>query len=368
MYNRIFNFSAGPAVLPVEVLEIARDEILNYKNSGMSVMEMSHRSKEFEDIIERAERSIRELLKISDDYSVLFLQGGASLQFSMVPMNLVSKGETVSLIQTGAWTQKAQEEAEKICKVNIIASSEDKNFSYLPDISNLHIPEGSAYIHMASNNTIFGTQFKKFPTRGNQPLVCDMSSDILSRPVNVSDFGCIFAGAQKNLGPSGVTLVIIRKDLIEKADKNLPSMLQYRVHHKAGSLYNTPPCYAIYLLGLVADWVKNNGGLLKMKEKNHLKAKILYDAIEKLDFYFCPVHKEDRSDMNVVFRISGADKNETKEKLETLFVSESSKAGLSNLKGHRSVGGLRASIYNAHPEEGVKALVDFMTEFASKNG
>lgn len=367
-YNRVYNFSAGPAALPVEVLEQARDELLNYKDSGMSVMEMSHRSAEFTEIIQKAEAGVRELLKVPEEYAVLFLQGGASLQFSMVPMNLAGPNGKVALVQTGSWTEKAAKEIEKICALEIVASTKDSNYSKLPSLNDIAVPDGASYLHMCSNNTIFGTEFAEFPKGLRVPLVCDMSSDIMSRPIDVSQFGVIFAGAQKNLGPSGVTLVIIRKDLAEKAAKTLPTMLQYRTHIEKESLYNTPPTYAIYILGLVLQWVKSKGGLESIEKVNIEKANLLYDAIDSNPFYMCPVQKEARSRMNVVFRVAGADKDEKKAELESLFVKEASAAGLKTLKGHRSVGGLRASIYNAMPLEGVQALVDFMRDFASKHG
>ncbi|RME88246.1 MAG: 3-phosphoserine/phosphohydroxythreonine transaminase [Candidatus Hydrogenedentota bacterium] len=366
-YNRVYNFSAGPAAIPTEVLEQVRDELLNYHDSGMSVMEMSHRSQDFTNIIEEAEANLRSLLNVSEEYAVLFLQGGASTQFAMAPMNLAGPGKKVALIQTGNWTKKASKEIEKIAKLEVIASTEDTNFDRLPDINSLPIPSDAAYVHMCSNNTIYGTEFFAFPDTGDIPLVCDMSSDILSRSIEVNNFGMIFAGAQKNLGPSGVTLVIIRKDLAERADKSLPTMFQYRTHIEKKSLYNTPPTFAIYVLGLVLKWVQKQGGLEAIEKRNIEKANLLYQAIDNLDFYTSPVQKENRSRMNVVFRIAGADKDEQKAKLEKKFVEEAAEAGLKTLKGHRSVGGLRASIYNAMPIEGVKALVEFMEHFAEEH-
>lgn len=333
-------------------------------DSGMSVMEMSHRSKEFESVLERAEAAIRRLLKVPETHAILFLQGGASLQFSMVPMNIKQEGKKVDFLQTGSWTKKAIKEIKKETEVNIVASTEDENFMRLPTKEEMKLDSNASFTYMCSNNTIFGTQWKEFPETGDVPLVADMSSDILSRPIDVSKFGIIFAGAQKNLGPSGVTLVIIRKDLADRADTSMATMLQYRTHIENNSLYNTPPTFGIYILALVAEWVEKNGGLDAMYKTNREKAQLLYDAIDGSDFYSCPVNKADRSDMNVVFRagLNGGD-----EELEKKFVKESQAAGLDNLKGHRSVGGLRASIYNAMPRAGVEALVDFMKKFEAAN-
>ncbi len=361
--ERVFNFSAGPAVLPVPVLEKAQSELLNYDGCGMSVMEMSHRSKEFDGIIARAEAGIRKLLGISDDYAVLFLQGGASLQFSMVPMNLFVEGKPVDIVHSGVWTKKAIAEHKKLCPFRLAASTEAENFLRLPQMKEIELSGDASYVYMCSNNTIYGTQFKQFPQIGEIPLVADMSSDILSRPLDVSHFGLIFAGAQKNIGPSGLTMVIIRKDLAERAKESLPTMLQYRTHIKEKSLYNTPPTFGIYIAMLVFEWLLERGGLSAMKKVNDEKAQKLYDAIDESDFFYTPIPAEDRSPMNVVFRVTG-----NKEDLEKAFVSEATKAGLSGLKGHRSVGGLRASIYNAFPPEGVEALVQFMKEFEKKNG
>ncbi len=363
MKGRIFNFNAGPAVLPLPVLEKARDEMVNYGGSGMSVMEMSHRSKEFENILARTDASLRRILRIPDDYAVLFLQGGASLQFSMVPMNLYLKGQPVDIIHSGSWTEKAIAEHKKLCEYNIVASSEADKFLRLPSLQGVAFNPAASYVYMCSNNTIFGTQFRELPDTGGVPLAADMSSDILSRDFDVTRFGLIFAGAQKNLGPSGVTLVIIRKDLVERAPKELPTMLQYRIHVKNNSLYNTPPTFGIYICGLVLDWIEAEGGLPAIEKRNDEKAQILYDAIDASGLFYGPVEKSSRSRMNVVFRVKGDN-----EDLEKKFASEAGAAGLAGLKGHRSVGGLRASIYNAHPVEGVRALVDFMKEFERKNG
>ena len=363
-YQRIFNFSAGPANMPVPVLEKARDELLNYRDSGCSVMEMSHRSEEFLTIIQEAEKNLRDCLGIPDGYSVLFLQGGASLQFCMVPLNLSNKDKTVDVIQTGSWTKKATKEIQKISQVNIAASSEEDNFLRLPKKEEMRFLDDSAYVHIASNNTIFGTQMKVFPDTGDVPLVADMSSDILSRKINISRFGLIFAGAQKNLGPAGVTLVIIRNDLMERTPQEIPIFLQYSTHAKANSLYNTPPTFGIYILGLVLEWVKSGGGLDEIEKNNQEKSNLLYKAIDESDFYSCPIPAEDRSNMNVVFRIrEGHDDSET---IEKKFAQEAKEEGIINIKGHRSVGGLRASIYNAMPLQGIQHLVDFMDRFAKK--
>lgn len=362
MYGRVYNFSAGPAALPESVLERARDEILNYQGCGMSVMEMSHRSKEFESIIGKTEANVRKLLGVPDNYEVLFLQGGASLQFAMVPMNLYIPGKPVDVIHTGVWTKKAIDELKKLAEYRIAGTSEKENFKRLPKPDEIQYDANASYVYMCSNNTIYGTQWKDFPNTGDIPLVADMSSDILSRPVDVKKFGLIFAGAQKNIGPAGVCLVIIRKDLAERCNPKLATMMQYRVHMKEKSLYNTPPTYAIYISGLVMEWIEQQGGVAAIEKKNNEKAKILYDAIDSSGYYYCPAEAGSRSKMNVNFRIRG-----DREDLEEKFVSESKKQGLSGLKGHRSVGGLRASIYNAHPIEGVKALVEFMKKFQKEN-
>lgn len=363
MYNRIFNFSAGPAVLPEPVLEQARDELLNFGGSGMSVMEMSHRSKEYLAVIEGAEAGLRRVMGIPDDYAVLFLQGGASLQFSMVPMNLYLEGQPVDVIHTGAWTESAIKEINKVASCHIAASTEAENFTRLPGPAEIQLSDDASYVHLCSNNTIFGTQWREFPDTGEVPLVADMSSDILSRPVDVSKFGLIFAGAQKNIGPSGVTLVILRKELADRAAKSLPTMLQYRTHIAKGSMHNTPPTFGIYMIGLVMDWIEEMGGVSGIEQHNQRKAELLYQAIDRTDFYTGPVVPADRSLMNVVFRVDNGN-----EALEKIFVAEATAAGLNGLKGHRSVGGLRASIYNAQPLAGVQALVDFMQEFERRNG
>jgi phosphoserine aminotransferase len=368
MFNhRIHNFSAGPAAIPLPVLKKAQEEFLNFQGTGMSIMEMSHRSKEFEAVLSRAIDGVKTVLGVPDDYAILFIQGGASLQFSMVPMNLALPGKKIDLIQTGAWTQKAEKEAKKLAEVNIVASTEGENFMRLPRQEELKFSTDASYVHICSNNTIFGTEYNWLPGTGGVPIVADMSSNIASREIDVSKYGLIFAGAQKNLGPSGVTLVIIRKDLAERADKKLPSMLQYRTYIAENSLYNTPPTFGIYMLALTMEHIKETGGLKATEARNVAKAQTLYDAIDNSGgFYRCPVNKADRSRMNVNFRIY---KNDTAdEALEKQFVSETEKAGLSGLKGHRSVGGLRASIYNAVEQASINELVKFMQDFARKNG
>ncbi|MBT5856216.1 3-phosphoserine/phosphohydroxythreonine transaminase [bacterium] len=362
MSKRIVNFSAGPAVLPESVLEEAQSELLNYRDSGMSVMEMSHRSAEFEGIRNDAEANLRTLLSIPDNYSVLFLQGGATQQFAMLPMNLASKESSVDLVQTGSWTKKATKEHQKITTVNIAATGESDNFLKLPTLSASSFNPTAAYAYMCSNNTIFGTQFKQFPDTGELPLVVDMSSDILSRRLDISKFGVIFAGAQKNVGPSGVTIVIVRNDLMERVSDDIPDIFKYSVHAKADSLYNTPPTYGIYMAGLVFKWILDQGGLAVIEEKNDIKARLLYNAIDEIPLFYSPVEEKDRSLMNVVFRI-----REDNDALEAQFVKEATAAGFTNLKGHRSVGGLRASIYNAQPLANIEAFVSFMETFAQNN-
>ncbi len=361
MKERICNFSSGPAALPLPVLERVRDELLSYHGIGMSVMEISHRSKEFMEIIQNAEKGVIDILNVPENYTVLFLQGGASLQFCMIPMNLAKPDETVDLIQSGSWSKKAGKEIQKIAKLNIAGSTEDKNFTSLPQQEQLKLTPDAAYVHMTSNNTIYGTQFKTFP-HTESTLVADMSSDIFSRNIDVQNFGLIFAGAQKNLGPAGVTLVIIRNDLMDRASDELPTMLQYRTHAQASSLYNTPPTFAIYVLWLVTEWVKQKGGLHAIEKMNQEKADMLYNTIGEDDFYYCPVLERDRSNMNVVFRIRGND-----EEMEKKFISNALQNNISGIKGHRSVGGLRASIYNAITKEDVSFLIDFMIDFKKKN-
>ena len=358
--SRVYNFSAGPAVLPESVLKSAAEEMLDYKGCGLSVMEMSHRSKAFEASIKTAESDLRELMHIPDNYKVLFLQGGASQQFAMIPMNLM-KNKVADYIVTGQWAKKAYQEAAKYGKVNKIASSEDKTFSYIPDCSDLPISEDADYVYICENNTIYGTKFKELPNTKGKTLVADVSSCFLSEPVDVSKYGIIYGGVQKNIGPAGVVIVIIREDLItEDVLPGTPTMLTYKTHADADSLYNTPPAYGIYICGKVFQWLKEMGGLEAMKERNERKAKILYDFLDQSKLFKGTVEKKDRSLMNVPF-VTGSDE------LDAKFVKEAKAAGLENLKGHRSVGGMRASIYNAMPEEGVQALVDFMKKFEEEN-
>lgn len=358
--SRVYNFSAGPAVLPESVLKSAAEEMLDYKGCGMSVMEMSHRSKAFEEIIKTAESDLRELMHIPDNYKVLFLQGGASQQFAMIPMNLM-KNKVADYIVTGQWAKKAYQEAAKYGKVNKIASSEDKTFSYIPDCSDLPISEDADYVYICENNTIYGTKFKELPNTKGKTLVADVSSCFLSEPVDVSKYGIIYGGVQKNIGPAGVVIVIVREDLItEDVLPGTPTMLTYKTHADAESLYNTPPAYGIYMCGKVFKWLKEMGGLEAMKERNERKAKILYDFLDESKLFKGTVEKKDRSLMNVPFVTGDAE-------LDAKFVKEAKAAGLENLKGHRSVGGMRASIYNAMPEEGVQALVDFMKKFEEEN-
>lgn len=358
--GRIFNFSAGPAMLPVEVLQEVADEMLDYHQTGMSVMEMSHRSKVYEQIITTAEADLRELMNIPDDYRVLFLQGGASSQFAMIPMNLM-KNRVADYIITGQWAKKAYQEAQIYGKANAIASSADKTFSYIPDCSDLAISPDADYVYICENNTIYGTKFKTLPNTKGKTLVADVSSCFLSEPVDVSKYGVIYGGVQKNIGPAGVVIVIIRKDLItEDTLPGTPTMFKYKIHDDNKSLYNTPPAYGIYVCGKVFQWLKKMGGLEVMKERNEKKAKILYDFLDQSTMFKGTVRKEDRSIMNVPF-ITG------NEELDAKFVKESKAAGFENLKGHRTVGGMRASIYNAMPMEGVEKLVEFMKEFEAKN-
>lgn len=358
--SRVYNFSAGPAVLPEEVLREAAEEMIDYKGTGMSVMEMSHRSKAYEAIINEAEADLRELMNIPDNYKVLFLQGGASQQFAMIPMNLM-KNRVADYIVTGQWAKKAYQEACIYGKANKIASSEDKTFSYIPDCSDLPISEDADYVYICENNTIYGTKYKTLPNTKGKPLVADVSSCFLSEPVDVSKYGVIYGGVQKNIGPAGVVIVIIREDLItEDVLPGTPTMLKYKIHADNASLYNTPPAYGIYICGKVFKWLKAKGGLEAMKEYNEKKAKILYDYLDESSLFKGTVRKEDRSLMNVPF-VTGD------EELDAKFVKEATAAGFVNLKGHRTVGGMRASIYNAMPIEGVEKLVAFMREFEKQN-
>ncbi len=356
--NRVFNFAAGPSTLPVDVLKQAQNELLDYNGTGMSVMEMSHRSADFDNIIKDAEKLIRELLEIPDNYSIMFLQGGASTQFSMVPLNLFAKNKKAHYILTGAWSKKAAEEASKYGKVNVIASSEEKNYTYIPRVEDF--PKDADYVHITMNNTIYGTSYKYVPDTGDIPLVADMSSNIMSEKIDVSKYGLIYAGAQKNLAPSGLTLVIARKDLIGNHMDITPVMLEYKIHADKGSLYNTPPCWTIYILKLVLEWAKKLGGIEVIEANNRKKADLLYNCLDSSDFYRGTVVKEDRSLMNVPFILQNND-------LNTKFLEKAKTEGLVSLKGHRSVGGMRASIYNAMPYEGVEKLVDFMKNFEKEN-
>ena len=358
--SRVYNFSAGPAVLPEEVLKEVADEMMDYRGCGMSVMEMSHRSKMFDDIIKEAEKDIRDLMNIPDNYKVLFLQGGASQQFAMIPMNLM-KNKKAAYIITGQWAKKAYKEAQIYGDAVAVASSEDKTFSYIPDCSDLDIPEDADYVYICENNTIYGTKYKKLPNTKGHTLVADVSSCFLSEPVDVSKYGVIYGGVQKNVGPAGVVIVIIREDLItEDTLPGTPTMLKYKTHADAGSLYNTPPAYGIYICGKVFKWLKKMGGLSVMKERNEEKAKILYDFLDESKMFKGTVVKEDRSLMNVPFVTGDKD-------LDAKFVKEAEAAGFVNLKGHRTVGGMRASIYNAMPKEGVEKLVEFMKKFEAEN-
>ncbi len=358
---RVFNFSAGPAVLPEEVLAQAAAEMLDWHGSGMSVMEMSHRGKEFIAIAEAAERDFRELLGVPADYKVLFLQGGATLQFGVVPMNLLAGRKSADYIYTGEWSKKAIREANRFCEVNIAASSEGKNFTFAPEQSTWQLDPKSAYVHYTSNETIGGVEFHWIPDTGKVPLVADASSHILSRPLDVSKFGLIYAGAQKNIGPAGLTIVIVREDLLGHAMPGTPSILDYKVQAESGSMANTPATYAWYVAGLVFQWLKALGGLAEMEKKNIAKAKLLYDFLDASAFFKNPVRKSDRSRMNIPFTLADP-------KLDGEFLKGAEARGMVQLKGHRAVGGMRASIYNAMPIEGVKRLVEYMREFEAKRG
>lgn len=356
---RVYNFSAGPAVLPQEVLEIAQKEILDYKGTGMSVMEMSHRSKPYEKIIKSAEEDLRKLLSISDEYAVLFMQGGASAQFAAVPMNLAVNKKKIAIINTGTWSDKAIEEGKRYVNVDVIASSKEQNFTFIPDVDKVIVSNDVDYLHIVSNNTIYGTRYTKLP-KTNVPIVSDMSSCILSEEININDYACIFAGAQKNIGPAGLCVVIVKKSLIGKEMDITPKLYNYKLTDKEGSMINTPPTYSIYLAGLVFASLLQKGGVSVMEKKNIEKAKLLYDCIDNSKLFSSPVNKKDRSIMNVPF-VTGS------EELDAKFVAEATMLGLVNLKGHRSVGGMRASIYNAMPKEGVQALVNFMEKFEKEN-
>ena len=358
--SRVYNFSAGPAVLPEEVLKEAQEEMLDYRGCGMSVMEMSHRSKMFESIIEKTEADFRELAGIPSEYKVLFLQGGASLQFAMIPMNLM-KNRVADYIVTGQWAKKAWQEASKYGNANKIASSEDKTFSYIPDCSDLPVSPEADYVYICENNTIYGTKYKKLPDTKGKLLVSDVSSCFLSEPMDITKYGILYGGVQKNIGPAGMVIAVVREDLItDDVLPFTPTMMKYKTHADAGSMYNTPNCYCIYMCGKVFEWIKKQGGLEAMKERNEKKAAVLYDFLDQSKMFSGTVVKEDRSLMNVPF-ITGNKERDAK------FVKESSMEGLVNLKGHRTVGGMRASIYNAMPMEGVKKLVEFMKKFEEEN-
>lgn len=357
---RVYNFSAGPAVLPESVLKKAASELVEYKNTGMSVMEMSHRTPDYEAIINGAESLLKELMNIPANYKVLFLQGGASLQFSMIPMNLFRKSKKADFVHTGEWTKKAIPESKKYGTVNILGSSEDKNFSYIPELDKSKFDKDADFFYICSNNTIEGTRFASLPDTGNVPLVADMSSHILSEVMDISKFGVIFAGAQKNVGPAGVTIVIIREDLIGGAMDITPTMMNYKTHSENGSMFNTPPTYSVYMAKLVFEWLKDLGGIPAMQKINEEKAAILYDYIDNSKMFVSPVDKKFRSMMNIPFKTNSED-------LDSKFLKEASKNGLVQLKGHRLVGGMRASIYNAMPAQGVQSLVDFMKKFESEN-
>jgi phosphoserine aminotransferase len=356
---RVYNFSAGPATLPEDVLKQAADEMLDYKGSGMSVMEMSHRSKIYQEIFYKAQDDLRILMKVPDNYHILFLQGGASLQFSMVPLN-IAVNKKMDYINTGVWTKKAIKEAKKIGTVNVVATSEDETFSYIPDINKEDLSTDADYVYIVSNNTIYGTRYVEFPDTGSVPLVADMSSNILSEPVDVTKFGIIFAGAQKNIGPAGITVVIVKDELLGKAEESLPSMLNYAIHVEEKSMFNTPPAYSAYIAGLVFSKLLTLGGLDAMKQRNEEKAALLYAYLDESSMFNGTAREKDRSLMNVPFVTDSED-------LNAKFIKDAEGEGLVNLKGHRSVGGMRASIYNAMPIDGVKKLVEFMKNFETEN-
>ena len=358
--SRVYNFSAGPSMLPLEVLEKAQKEMCEYGTSGMSVMEMSHRSKDYEAIIEGCEALVRELMHVPDNYKVLFLQGGGSSQFTMIPMNLANKNKKCDLVVTGQWAKKAMQEAKRYITVNEVASSADRTFAYIPKLDKSTFSKDADYFYICMNNTIYGTKYNELPDTGDVPLVADISSMVMSEEIDVSKFGLLFAGAQKNLGPAGVTLVIVREDLIGNAMDITPTMFNYQIHADNKSLYNTPPTYGIYIVKLVLEWIKEQGGVAAVQKVNEKKAEILYTYLDSSKLFRGTVDKEDRSLMNVPF-VTGS------EELDAKFVAEAKKAGLVNLKGHRTVGGMRASIYNAMPVEGVEKLVEFMKKFEAEN-
>ncbi len=359
MSRRVFNFNPGPATLPHSVIQKASQAVLEYDNQGMSLIEMSHRSKQYEKINAEAEEDMKKIMGLSDDYKVMFMGGGASLQFSMVPMNFLAAGKTADYINTGEWATRAIKEAKKVGNVNVAASSEDKNFSYIP--KDLSLTKDAAYVHITTNNTIYGTQWQSIPETGNIPLIADMSSDILCKTMDYSKFSLIYAGAQKNLGPSGATVLVLKKGMLERIPENLPTILNYKTHEKNSSLYNTPPVFPVYVVGLVLKWILEQGGLAEIEKVNRKKADLIYNALDSMsDFYKPNVAKDSRSWMNVTFRLAT-------EELEAKFVSEAKELDLVGLKGHRAAGGIRASIYNALPLEGVEKLTEFMKAFKSKN-
>jgi len=360
MPKRVYNFGPGPATLPYEVLEQAAKDVLNFRDKGMGILEISHRSKEFGNVIQEAESLLRELMDIPDEYKVLFLQGGASTQFAMVPMNLLLPDKKGAYLNTGTWAKKAIKEAERLARVQVAYSSEETSFDHVPSQDQYQVDEDAEYLYFVSNNTIYGTQFHEFP-RTEKMLVSDMSSDILSRRFDVRPFGLIFAGAQKNMGPAGVTIVIIREDLVDRAPETLPTMFRYKTHAEKGSMFNTPPCFAIYVAGAVLKWLKDQGGVEAIERINREKASILYNCIDSTEFYKGHARKGSRSLMNVTFNLPTPE-------LEKKFVEEAASQGLAGLKGHRSIGGIRASIYNAFPKKGVEDLVEFMKDFEKKNG
>jgi len=360
MKDRIFNFNPGPSALPYPVLEEAQKDLLNYKGEGLSLLEMSHRSKTFDGVIKEAESLAKEVMGIPEGYKVLFFQGGATLQFASIPLNLIAANGTADYVNTGSWSKKAIQEAKKLGKhVNVIATSEDQNFSYIP--TDFKVTPEAEYLHITSNNTIFGTQWQDYPDIGNIPLICDMSSDINCKKIDIGKFGLIYAGAQKNLGPSGVTVVIIREDLIEKSPENIPTMTSYKLIGGKDSLYNTPPTFAIYIVKLVLEWIKNQGGVEALENVNRKKAAMIYDILDNSDYYKGTVRPDSRSIMNVTFRLPS-------EELEKKFISDALEKDMLGLKGHRSVGGIRASIYNAVPMQALESLTDFMKSFEKSNG
>ncbi len=360
MENRVFNFNPGPATLPLSVLEEVRNELLNYRGEGLSVLEMSHRSKTFDDIVNDAVATVKRIMGFGDDYTVLFLQGGATAQFAAVPLNLALQGKPAQYINTGSWSKKAIAEAKKLGVAHeVIASSEEENFSYIP--TDFQLNPDASYLHITSNNTIFGTQWQEYPQTGDVPLVADMSSDFYCRRFDPNQFGVIYAGAQKNAGPAGVTIVIIRNDLLERSPQNIPTVLNYKIYAEKNSLYNTPNCFGIYIVGKVMHWIEEQGGIDAVEKVNREKAQLLYQALDSTDFYRPTARPDSRSIMNITFRLPS-------EELEKKFVAEAAENGMVGLKGHRSVGGIRASIYNAMPLKGVQTLVDFMKEFERKNG